>query len=1651
MGTHWVDDFESSLGQSVDVFATVNEFTGSLDVINRLSLAGRIFRFELQTPQGQIIVDSNPEAQSSPLTPTLHSQSKKSSLVKKTIVHKSKHGHGSRHFSDETIGAHEDLILLARSNGQRAPKYYAMMHHTVMRIDPVRKLPITIGRLTIYIDQTETQAMLRDIMLAVLLVFSAMSILTFGTPALLYIRGKTRDKKAMQKLERQKNRYDAVSKTMPQGFCMFDGNAKVVISNEQYAEIYGLSPETIQCGTPLADILDARIARGIYVGDDPDEYRKAVLEFRSNFVDKTELFRLSDGRYVEIRNQLMPGGGWLSCQEIVTDRIESERKIAKQNMRFNAAITNMPHGFCMFDKDRKLIVSNAGFAEIYDIPVEKIQPGISFEEVHDLREEACSFAGTIPEVYARDRSENLVASEKIHNIFELKGNRFVEIRSHPLDDGGWLATHEDVTERIVAERNLTKQHDRLDAAIDNIPVGLGMFDKDGKLVISNDQFAEIYHVAVEDVHPGLGLEDILQLRIDQDDHLKATHKEYIQHHQNMVEENITHASIQQTGDDRFIEVRIHPIKEGGLLATHQDVTERIKAEQKISDQNIHLDAALSSIPMGLGMFDKDRKLVISNDLFAQIYGIPPEQLIPGIHIEEILQLRIDNNIIAPEYADEYLRKHVSLIPKNGDDRHIQQINDGRYIEVHIHQIPNGGFLATHQDVTERITAEQEISGQNMRFDAALSNIPMGLCMFDGDKNLIISNDLYAGLYGIPDDLIKPGMSLKDILALRVGTGLLHGNAPPEYTDEAYQDALSIEEKTRIHTLNDGRLIEIRCHPMEGGGWLATHEDVSERLNAEQDLSRQNMRFNAALINIPVGLCVFDGDKNLVISNDKFARIYDIDPELITPGINVTKILEMRVERGAWAGDDPDEYISGQISLSIAKDLTHVIHTLQNGRYVEVRSHPLPDGGWLATHEDITDRESSKLELEYRTGHLDAALGTMSQGLCLFDADHKVVISNDQYAEIYKLLPEQINPGTELKDIIEFRIEKGVWVGPTAEGYRAERLSGPSPHGNTLKTYELNDGRFINIRSHIMQGGGWLTVHEDVTEQARTSEALERQKQRLEAAISSMPHAFAMFDEDETILFSNAQYETMYNLETGTITPGMKLPEIINLRIENGCHICDEPAAYREEMANLKLLRTGTPRTYQLNDGRSIQIRDHPIANIGWLSIHEDVSDRHEAEAKIRFLADFDTLTNLPNRAQINQILTEVIRDATINKIRMSLFYIDLDGFKEINDTLGHPVGDLVLQEFASRLTKLSHRSIVAGRLSGDEFVIIVRQFDDLEELIDLAKLICEAGSQPIHIDHDIIEISASVGISVGPPANNEVDLLVQYSDLALYQSKSDGGNRFCFFREEMFAESRDRQRMAADLRTAIVKNQLILHYQPQVELSSGKINGYEALVRWNHPELGMVSPYHFIGLAEETGQISEIGEWVLRTACAYANTWPHEEKLSVNLSPVQFKRQDVVAMVTKALEDAGFPPERLELEITESVLIHSTDAVLATLRTLAGMGISIALDDFGTGYSSLSYLSTFPFDKIKIDKSFIDDLGKNTEVTAIVGSIIGLGRGLNSIITAEGIETRQQHELLRASGCDQGQGYLFGRPEEQILDKHNINEVDHQAVSGTDG
>ena len=434
-------------------------------------------------------------------------------------------------------------------------------------------------------------------------------------------------------------------------------------------------------------------------------------------------------------------------------------------------------------------------------------------------------------------------------------------------------------------------------------------------------------------------------------------------------------------------------------------------------------------------------------------------------------------------------------------------------------------------------------------------------------------------------------------------------------------------------------------------------------------------------------------------------------------------------------------------------------------------------------------------------------------------------------------------------------------------------------------------------------------------------------------------------------------------------------------------------------------------------------RMHPI-----LVAVVDVTERKQAEARIAYMAHHDALTDLPNRVLFHEQLNELLARVRRHSESLAVYCLDLDHFKGVNDTLGHPMGDALLQAVAQRLRKCLRDSDLVARLGGDEFAVVQYPLGSPNEASTLAGLLIETVSKPYQVHGHEFVIGASIGIALAPGDGHEADGLLRNADIALYRARAEGRGTAHFFEPEMDRRIQARRMLELDLRKAFANGEFELFYQPLISLSTNAINGFEALLRWRHPERGLVAPGEFIPLAEEIGLIAPLGEWVLRTACTEAMRWPGELKVAVNLSPAQFRSRGVVNAVLTALAYSRLPADRLELEITESVLLGETDANLATLHQLREIGVRISMDDFGTGYSSLSYLRCFPFDKIKIDRSFVRELSERPDCVAIIRAVAGLGSSLGIATTAEGIETVEQLECVRAEGCTEVQGFLFSPP-----------------------
>ncbi|MBX9650324.1 MAG: EAL domain-containing protein [Xanthobacteraceae bacterium] len=554
----------------------------------------------------------------------------------------------------------------------------------------------------------------------------------------------------------------------------------------------------------------------------------------------------------------------------------------------------------------------------------------------------------------------------------------------------------------------------------------------------------------------------------------------------------------------------------------------------------------------------------------------------------------------------------------------------------------------------------------------------------------------------------------------------------------------------------------------------------------------------------------------------------------------------------------------------------------------------------------------------------------------------------------------------------------------------------------------------------------FVVVRKLSQQHRASQQrLRLEKQRLDTAVNNMTQGLLLFDATQHLVICNNRYIEMYGLSADVIKPGCSFHDVIAHRKQTGSFDGDVDryvALVLRDIGQRNVMVIATP------DGRSIQVVNEPTTDGGWLATHEDVTERRRAEARITHLAHYDALTDLPNRALFHEQLKRELPHASPGQ-QLAVLYIDIDEFKSVNDSLGHMIGDELLKSVAVSLGACVRETDFVARLGGDEFAIVQTGVKDSAEVTALVYRIFAAIRAPYECLGHQVTTDASIGIALAPRDGSDLDQILKNADLAMYAAKAAGRRTYRFFEPEMDAKVRARHVLETDLRQAIVDGGFEVYYQPCLSLQDDSITGCEALVRWRHPQRGMISPVDFIPIAEDTGLINQLGEWVLTTACMEAATWPDHIKLAVNVSPVQFKSGTLSLKVVAALAASGLAASRLELEITEAVLIRDDDAALVVLHQLRDIGVRIALDDFGTGYSSLSYLQRFPFDKIKIDRCFVTDLASPEGSSAIVQAVVNIAADRHMTTTAEGVETEQQREALRALGCSEMQGYLFSAPK----------------------
>jgi diguanylate cyclase (GGDEF)-like protein len=788
--------------------------------------------------------------------------------------------------------------------------------------------------------------------------------------------------------------------------------------------------------------------------------------------------------------------------------------------------------------------------------------------------------------------------------------------------------------------------------------------------------------------------------------------------------------------------------------------------------------------------------------------------------------------------------------------------------------------------------------------------------------------------------------------------------------------------------------------------------------------------DAALDGIRSGLSIWTADFKLVFRNRFFLQIYNLKPEDIAEG----ESLEAVAAHIVAAGNHRDRSAAELYRLyrqGLASDAEHgtvsIDERLSDDRVINVKRTRLPGIGWVILHDDVTEIRRREAADGAHAVRLEAAVSNMAEGLSMFDSERRLVISNSHYAEIYGLPPALVAPGTPHADIVAYRLAHGMEPFEPGNDFQKRHEVLIKQMKPASEIVALKNGRIIRIAHQSLPIGGWVATHLDITEQKRREHQLLEQNIRFDAAINNMPQGLCMFDKDRRLIVFNRLYATMYRIAPEDLQPGMTLEEIVALRLARGNEPKLGAEGYLKRRIDLVLNERDDGDVLELMDGRVIAITHHPMEGGGWVSTHQDITEQQRNQERIQYLARHDALTELANRALFQQHI-EQLQPRVARGEQLAVLAIDLDHFKNANDTLGHGAGDALLKQAAARLLRCCRDTDVVARVGGDEFAVLQVAIDQPVSGATLARRIVDALAQPFDIQNHQVVIGASIGIAVSPLDGTDADTLMKCADLALYRSKAEGRGTFHFYESGMDAAQQRRRALEAGLRHALARNELVLAFHPLVGVAEHRVRGFEALLRWNSPEHGMVSPVDFIPVAEDTGLILPIGEWVLRQSCALAATWPDEIEISVNLSPIQFKNRGLVEQVEAALADAKLKPGRLDLEITESVLLIDSKVTLATLHKLKDLGVKLSMDDFGTGYSSLSYLRSFPFDKIKIDRSFVRDSSESADARAIVKAVISLGQSLGMTTTAEGVETEEQLDLIRQHGCTEAQGFLFSRP-----------------------
>ena len=858
-------------------------------------------------------------------------------------------------------------------------------------------------------------------------------------------------------------------------------------------------------------------------------------------------------------------------------------------------------------------------------------------------------------------------------------------------------------------------------------------------------------------------------------------------------------------------------------------------------------------------------------------------------------------------------------------------------------------------------------------------------------------------------------------------------------EAAYEAGQDYEYEARIPRDGGERIVLVRGHherDAEGRitAIFGTAMDITASRRTEQRLRDASALLSATLDNMNQGLILIDGAGIIAVANRRAATLLGVDPAFLNARPHYMQLSRMQFEAGEYDSMGP-EFIRWIAEGGLDAPQALYERRRPNGTILEVSNVTIEGVGSLRTYTDVTARRRAESELRSKTEMLDATLESMHQGIMAVDASGVVRVCNERAMELLDLPAALMRRQPSFREVCQHQLGQDDFSRNDSAMRRWVERGGLE---STFHTYERErpNGKILEISTVPKHDGVWVRTYTDITERKRAEAALQASEERLMLALDAGSDGVWDCDLTTGEVWRSDRVLTMLGYEpsaTGSaknwralVHPDDRKRSLTLMRD----HIHGRSELYECEYR----LRRADGKWAWVHARGKVVSRNGANRPLRMVGTHIDIDARKQAERRIVHLARHDALTDLPNRTLFGERLRQRVTEIERSGASFAVLCLDLDRFKAVNDTLGHLAGDQLLQQIATRLATLLRAEDMIARIGGDEFAVLLDDSVSHGRVALVAERLIAAVGAPVSVCGQQVEVGLSVGIALAPAHGLSAETLMNRADLALYRAKAQGRQTYRFFDDAMDEEAADRRQLEIDLRSALVRGEFELDFQPQVDCRTGEQVAFEALVRWRHPTRGLVSPDAFVPIAEETGLILPIGEWVLEEACRAAATWPEHVKVAVNLSPRQFQQTNMLEIVLGVLVETGLAPTRLELEITESLIINDNVRALTMLRQLKALGVRIAMDDFGTGYASLATLQSFPFDTIKIDRTFVGKVDRNAQAAIIVRAVLGLGRSLGMTLVAEGVERPEQLRFLIEEGCDQAQGFLLGRPRPMATD-----------------